>query len=133
MEIIGQKPAAHIHRSPIGIVQFEGIELGQLCMRQCFSDEHRGNGGRRQIRPARRSADGRAGPPTGLIAPGIEGSVLVYNDERKTDAVSERIPGILVAEIQNRFQQRADEREPFSAVVQTAQIFSGDVRDRGIA
>ena len=102
-------------------------------MRERFVDQHlRENPGRR-IGDAGRTVHVAAGPPTEPVAPRVERRVLIHDDERKSQAVRDRIPGVFVTEIENRFERAADEREPLAGIVEVAEVFAGDVGDRGIA
>ena len=85
------------------------------------------------IGAARRAVEGRAGPPTGGVGPGVERGVLVTNDEREALAVGGRIPGVVIGEVEDGFLEGALEVEALAAVVESAGVLAGDVRDRRIA
>src|SRR6185369_9923989 len=63
------------------------------------------------------------------VAPGVQRRVFVRNHQGKSSAVGNRQPGVFVVEIQDRFQQRTDQRQAFPAAIEAANIFSSDVGD----
>ena len=129
IEIVGQKPAADVHRVGGGVVELHRIDLRQIGVGERFIDPDRRERRGRGIGEAGRAVHVAAGPPTELVTPGVQRRVFVHDDERKTEAIGDRIPGVVVPEIENGFERAADEGEPLAGVVQTARILAGDVAD----
>ena len=131
-ELVRQEPAANSRRDVGRIIEFNGVHLRRDRVRGGFVDDHGNDRRGRRIGATRRAIQLTADPPMSLLARGIEGRALVERHERKAFSIGDRIPGIVVSEVLDRFSQRALQVKPLSSAVETSQILPSDVGDGGI-
>src|SRR5438309_2106730 len=60
------------------------------------------------------------------MTPAIGLPLLVYDDERKAKPVSDRVPGIVVTEVENFFAHGIEQAQTFARVVEIAGVLAGD-------
>src|SRR4051812_25851199 len=74
---------------------------------------------------------GRA--PAFLEIPSIEGGGWIHNDERETEAIGDRVPGIVVTEIEYFLVTGIFEPDAVATVIEVPAIDARDIADRAVA
>ena len=101
-EVVGQEPAAEIGTAACWVEQLDTVgRRRRIGARKGLVNHHRHDGGRRGVGDARRAVDCAAGPPVGFGIPGIWLRLFIDHDQRKPEAVGNRVPAIVIAEIED--------------------------------
>ena len=130
---IAQVPAADAHRRGGDVPQLDRIQLRQIGVAEHLVDDHAGRQ-RFAVAAPRRTAQHRAGLPTGRVA--IVGRIDRRIDDRQriSAAVGGRIPGVAIVEPQDgRLQRIGQLHDQFlAAVAEVARILPRHVDARAV-
>ena len=138
IEIVGQVPAAHIHRRAGGVEQFDGVHRRGVGIGEDFVDDDGRGGHCTRVIGAGRAEQFATRPPTRLQAPRGGRQVFVHNLQGEAGAVGRRIPVIAVFEVENWLTDGAFELDVVARITQAVlrglvSVGPGDERAVAIA
>ena len=104
-EVVRQIPVADVSRSTGEIAQLDGIRRRRRFTVGERLIDHDLRNARRTIGCSRRSIDRTARTPTASERPRDGSGIVINDDQREAEAVGDRMPLVVIAEVEDRFAQ----------------------------